>query len=420
MRSPTRDHVTPEAVGARAGRLRAFRSRDAAAQHGAARWRAARWCAAGLALLALACAPRGPLEHRLSGRALGTTWSLIVVDEDRSTTPEALRALADAALDEVDRAASTWRDDSELARFAKLAPGESMPLSEHLRVVLDEARFVHDQSGGAFDPTVAPLVALYGFGAGAHTVAPTEAERAAAHARVDFDAVVWGAALTAERPAAERPVGAATTAAATLSRTRGDITLDLSAIAKGYAVDVIAARLRAAGETRFLAEVGGELVLAGTRITGTPWSVSVDEPTEAPPFGPPGSPGRPLHAVLAVSDRGLATSGDYRQYGADAEGHRITHAIDPRAGRAVSNDVASVTVLAPTCMRADALATAVMVLGADDGLALLERLPDVEGLVLLHRPAAATGAPTFEERATTGFGLPQAVAHGSWARPRPE
>jgi thiamine biosynthesis lipoprotein len=368
----------PEATDGTVGRLRAF-------------WRRT---GPGLAVLAsacaLACTPSGPVVHRVGGRALGTTWSVVVVDDDRSSQPATLEALVNEALDEVDRAASTWREDSELARFARLAPGESMPLSEHLRVVLDESRVVHEESGGAFDPTVAPLVALYGFGAGARdaTTPPSEEERAEAHARVDFGAVRWDTT--------------------TLSRTRPDVTLDLSAIAKGYAVDVIAARLRAAGELRFLAEVGGELVLSGTRVSGDPWVVGVYEPVDAP-VGPPGALSGPVHLALGVSDRAVATSGDYRQYHTDAEGRQVTHAIDPRAGRAVSNEVASVTVIALNCMRADALATAVMVLGADEGLALLERLPDVEGFLLLHTApsGAATqaegGAPRFEERETSGF-----------------
>jgi len=370
MQSPRGCGATPEAVGVLAGRLRAF-------------------SALALSALALvACAPQGPAEHRVTGRALGTTWSVIVVDDDRSTTSAAVEALVTAALAEIDVSASTYRDDSELARFARLGPGERMPMSEHLRLVLDEARFAHERSGGAFDPTVAPLVALYGFGAGAADAPPTEEQRAAAHDKVDFDAVQW----------AQDAAGAWA-----LGRAREDVRLDLSAVAKGYAVDVIAARLRALGEGRFLAEVGGELVLAGTRVSGQPWVVAIDAPTEAPPLGPPGSPGRPLHALLAVSDRGLATSGDYRQYHKDNEGRRYTHAIDPRTGRAVSNEVASVTVIAPTCMRADAFATTVMVLGAERGLALLEELPDVEGMILLHplEGAAAGAAPV--ERATSGF-----------------
>lgn len=366
--------LSTEAIGARVGRLRAYPAAVVA-------------LVGGFALLwAAACSPTGPAVHRVNGHALGTTWSLIVVDDDRSSTPAALEALTVAALDEVDRAASTWRDDSELARFAALAPGAAMPLSEHLRAILNEARSVHERSGGAFDPTVGPLVALYGFGAGARDTAsepsePTEEERARAAARVDFAAVRWSADG--------------------LRRTRDDVVLDLSAIAKGHAVDVVAAHLRARGEARFLIEVGGELYLSGTRITGEPWVVGVDEPVTTPLTGPPGSAGRPVHVALSVADRAVATSGDYRAYRTDAAGRRVSHTIDPRAGRAVQNDVASVTVIAPTCMRADALATAVMVLGADAGLALLASVPDVEGLLLLH--ARGTDDDAIRERETPGF-----------------
>lgn len=366
-----------EAAGIRAGRLRAFFRGPVSV------------VTLSVATTFFGACNGGPTEPelqelRLSGAALGTSWSLVLVDEGSDADPAALEALVTAALDEVDRSASTWRGDSELASVAALEPGEPLAISAHLLTVLDEARFVHQSSQGAFDPTVAPLVALFGFGAGAAEEPPSEEARAAAHARLGFRAITWS-------PNPDAPGGV-------LHRARNDVTLDLSAIAKGYAVDLVAERLRASGERRFLIEVGGEDFASGTRITGTPWIIGIDEPTFAPPTGPPGSPGRPLHSRLALEDRGIATSGDYRQYRTDGDGRRITHAIDPRVGRPVANSVASVTVIAPTCMRADALATAVMVLGADEGLALLDSIDDVEGLLLLHRDGGG-----YEELTTRNF-----------------
>lgn len=330
-------------------------------------------CAPGLAILLVAagalgaCAPRSANVMDVDGRAIGTTWSLRVVDEEGDADPDRLRDLVERSLERVDAAASTWREDSEVSAAAALEPGDTLPITDDLVAILDAALEAYTVSGGAFDPTVGPLVAAHGFGAGAAEVEATPEALAAAAARLGFEAFQWSDGH--------------------LTRARSDVSLDLSGVAKGYAVDVAAEALLAAGEDRFLLEIGGELRVAGLRASGTPWVVGIYEPLE----------GRSIHGTVEVSDVAVATSGDYRAFRDLEDGTRVSHTIDPRSGRAARSGVASVTITAPDCARADALATAVMVLGADEGLALVESLPGVEAYLLLH---VRDG---FEVRSSSGF-----------------
>jgi thiamine biosynthesis lipoprotein len=141
----------------------------------------------------------------------------------------------------------------------------------------------------------------------------------------------------------------------------GGAILDLSSVAKGYAVDRLALRLEALGVRHYLVEAGGELRGAGVKTDGQPWWVELE--------GVPDAIGAPIpQSVVALHGLAVATSGDYRRYFHHAQ-RRVSHTLDPRSGYPIANDLASVTVLAPTCMAADALSTALTVMGADAGLA---------------------------------------------------
>ncbi len=175
-----------------------------------------------------------------------------------------------------------------------------------------------------------------------------------------------------------------------LVKRQASVTLDLSSIAKGYGVDQVAEVIRGEGFRDFLVEIGGEIYGAGSRRDGRPWRVGINRPrAEAAPDE--------IYRVAALRDAAFATSGDYRNYFV-RDGVRYSHVLDPRTGRPVTNGVVSVSVLAPDCTLADGLATAVMVMGADAGLALLERLPAVEGLVVVE-----TKDGRLEDHATSGF-----------------
>lgn len=297
-----------------------------------------------LALFVLAGCDSSPRTLAFGGDTMGTSYHVKIV-ETASPIPDDVEQGVFAALDAVDRAMTTWSDDSELMRLNRQPVGEAFALSPELFEVLSIAARVHGDSAGAFDPTVGPLVDLWGFGpVPGRDRAPAQAEIDALRDAIGYD----GLDLAADPPRATR---------------QRDIRLDLSAVAKGYGADRAAAYLRSLGLTDFMVEVGGEMVLAGHNQKGRPWQIAVETPR-------PGE--RAVQRIVGVSDRGLATSGDYRNY-FERDGVRFSHTIDPRTGRPIAHGIASVTVIMPTAAEADALATALMVMGERQALAFAEQ-----------------------------------------------
>ncbi|MEZ4268769.1 MAG: FAD:protein FMN transferase [Myxococcota bacterium] len=286
----------------------------------------------------------GPHETALSGPTMGTSWSVKLVTSGPATEAQEARARAaiTTALDAVNASMSTYAPDSELSRFNAAQTTEPVPASAMLLEVLTEAAATTAASGGAFDVTVGPLVRAWGFGADHAATPPDAAALEALRQRVGADKLVLD------------PV------ARTVRKTRPDVYVDLSAIAKGYGVDRVALALDALGFVDYMVEVGGEVRTRGHNRSGVPWQLGV----EAPVVGE-----RRVHSVVSLSGRSMATSGDYRNF-IERDGQRLSHTIDPRVGRPVAHAAASVTVVADTCMTADALATALNVLGPDEGMAL--------------------------------------------------
>jgi thiamine biosynthesis lipoprotein len=251
---------------------------------------------------------------------------------------------------------SNWREDAELSRFNHQAELTPFEFSSETRRVIDAALAIARETNGAFDPTVAPMLALWGFGPDAVFEQPTEEALARQRARVGWSLLAWDGE-------------------GRLLRRVPGVELDLSAIAKGYAVDAIVHELLRDRPLGLLVELGGEVRTFGTTLLAEPWRVGVQYP---------GSLGEGLDAVLALTGAALATSGDYRNLHV-VSGKRRSHVIDPRTGLPLDNRVASVTVVAPTCMEADAVATALMVLGPDAGMAWLEERPWLDAMLLLRR-----------------------------------
>ena len=314
-------------------------------------------------------APNVPAQA-LHGQTMGTTWSVRFHTSARWDL-HALHDAVQARLDRVVAQMSTWEADSDISRFNRADAGTWFPLPEDFANVLAAALDVAARSDGAFDPTVSPLVAAWGFGAHAGVRAhPSDA--ALAHARrsvgwkqLSFDQVA-GRALQ-----------------------RGGITLDLSAIAKGYGVDLVASLLRQRGIESALVEVGGELYGYGRKVDGQPWRVLVESSPDEEADNEGLEP-----RVLVLDGVAVATSGD-RWHAYERDGTRYSHTIDPRTGAPVHDVAAAVTVVAETAMHADAWATALTVMGTDAGLAhasalglaarFLERTP--EGLLERATPA---------------------------------
>ena len=290
--------------------------------------------AAVLVLLALA----GCQRVAVAGDAMGTTYAVQARCADWVPAERVATVVA-----QVEERMSTYQPESELSRFNRAPIGQPVAVSAPLYAVTATALRLAEETSGALDPTVAPLVALWGFGANASTTPPTASAIEAARAEVGYRRLALG-----QSPA-------------TFTK-EGPLTLDLSSVAKGYAVDQVAETLAAAGCASYLVELGGELRVAGGRPGGRPWRIGVESP----------SGGRPA-AVLAVYEGAIATAGDYRQV-RQVAGRRVSHVIDPRSGHPVAHGLASVTVVAPTALAADGYATALLVLGPEAGMRLAERL----------------------------------------------
>ena len=287
---------------------------------------------------------------------MGTYYRVRAVAD--SGDREAIRALVEQRLDAVDRAMSTYREDSEISRFNRLAAGESFVFAEETWAVLELAWRVREESRGAFDPTVGPLVDAWGFGAPGRALSPTPP--------ADDD-------LTALRQA----VGGIEFSSIDrrLLKLDARAALDLSAVAKGWAVDGVSEALLQAGYPNHLVEIGGEVRTSGHSSAADPWRIAIEQPPPRPAdsdsdshLEAPVTENPPaLQRVLPITDGALATSGDYRNYW-ERDGMRYSHTIDPRTGRPVEHSLASASAFHTSCAVADAYATALMVLGPEDGL----------------------------------------------------
>lgn len=291
------------------------------------------------------------------GRTMGTGYSVQLGDARAVTdvdgvgavpahggTLAALQAELAGALEHVEARLSTYRPGSELSRLNASEDGDWQPLSAASARVLGAALDASAASDGAFDATVGPLVNLWGFGPeGTATSAPAAGDVVRTLERVGSGNV--------ELERADGNGGAA------VRKRRPDAYLDLSGIAKGDAVDRLAGRLDARGHASYLVEIGGELRARGRKPDGSAWRVAIERPVAGR---------RAVYRVVELRDAAIATSGDYRNF-FDAGGRRYSHSIDPRSGRPVAHELASVSVIASSTMTADALSTALMIMGPADG-----------------------------------------------------
>ncbi len=279
-----------------------------------------------------------------AGATMGTSYSVKVAGLPPTADQARIAAEIQARLDRINSLMSTYDPDSELSRFNASESDNWFPVSRETAEVVAEAIRVGDLSGGALDVTVGPLVDLWSFGPTARPegVVPSQEEIAAAMAGVGYSRLQVrsdGLAVRKLSPACR---------------------VDLSAVAKGFAVDQVAEGLEQLGIGRYMVEVGGEVRTSGRNARGRPWQIAVEVPTTT---------GRGVQRIIPLGDRALATSGDYRNY-FEHDGVRFCHIINPRTGRPVNHRLASVSILASTCMEADAQATALFVLGPDEGLQL--------------------------------------------------
>lgn len=315
----------------------------------------------------------------LNGETMGTYYRVLINRRDGQKT-ESLQSGIDRLLDRIEDQMSTWRPESELSRFNASGSTDWFDVSKETAFVVAESLRIAEQSGGAFDPTVGPLIDLWSFGSRQATPRiPTDEEIATARSRTGWQKVQ----VRTDPPA--------------LQKSQPEIRLDLSAIAKGYGVDAVSNWLVERGEPDHLVEIGGEDRGRGLKPDGSAWRIGVQSPGGMPPEQSGGA----IFQIVALNDQSIATSGDYQNY-FEVDGKRYSHTIDPATGRPITHDVASVSVLAESCMVADGWATALSVLGPEKGLKLA-RTQQRPVLMLVR------GQPRFDVLTTPGWSPVEAI-----------
>ncbi len=297
-----------------------------------------------LMTLALAACKRGADDITLTGQTMGTNYTVVAVDPDKSLTKEKLLEAIESSLSQTDKQMSNWNPQSEISQINASRSTDPIEISPEMDYLLRAAQEVHMASDGQFDLTVGPLIELWGFGKkGADSEIPSDAEIAATLDLIGQTSSVKldGGKLLKLKPEAE---------------------MYLAAIGKGFGVDQLGATLESFGITNYMVEIGGDLLAKGNNPDGVPWNIAIETPDSSKVE---------IMSVVRISDYGMATSGDYRNY-FEEDGVRYSHIIDSKTGRPVAHTTASVTVLTDNAMMADAWATALLVVGRERGLEIAE------------------------------------------------
>ena len=304
---------------------------------------------------------RRPTTTAYYGQAMGTTWSVQLADTPKSNVQSEIQK----QLNIVNMLMSTYQPDSEISRFNR-HDTSVFALSKDTAFVVQASQQLASQSNGAFDITIGPAVNAWGFGFPPSLKPATESEISALTNHVGFEHL--------------------TIKDTEVQKDHPDTKIDLSAIAKGYAVDKVAAHLRSLGYENFLVEVGGEIFAQGHKDEG-PWLVGIEQPTETQGA---------VQLVLPLENAAMATSGDYRNY-KERDGKRYSHTIDPRTLNPIAHNVASISVIAPSVMLADGWATALNVLGEEEAFRLAEEY-DLSIYMLIREEDG-----TFRSRSNAAF-----------------
>jgi thiamine biosynthesis lipoprotein len=297
---------------------------------------------------------------KFAGLTMGTFYRVEIVGHDLSRTEiRATKAKVDMVLLGVNDAMSTYIPESDISRFNVSDSIEEFDASGSLSHVAEAALVVSRESDGAFDPTVGPLVNLWGFGSeDVGDEIPTQAQIDEVRKSVGYQH------LSIPKPG-------------TLQKAVPGLQLDLGAVAKGAGVDMVLYLLNDSGYSNVLVEVGGEIAVSGHNKRGKSWKISIETPEMDAGIGE----GR--YAILSLGKGAVATSGDYRNY-KEEDGRHYSHVINPKTGWPVTNGVASVTVVAKDCMTADALATALMVLGPEKGLNFMIKQEGADAMIVVR------------------------------------
>ncbi|QRY78596.1 FAD:protein FMN transferase [Pseudomonas sp. PDNC002] len=309
----------------------------------------------------------GQSIERFGGPTMGSSYTVQYVPAGKAPEAAKLKAEVDTILASLDEQFSTYRDDSVVSRFNALPAGACMALPADMLTLWRYGEQLSQQSGGAFDLTVEPLMNLWGFGPQSRREqVPAPADLQRERARVGHQHLRLGGEQLCKDV---------------------DAQLDFDSIVAGYAVDRVSAHLAELGLTDYLVEITGELKAVGHKPDGTPWRIALEVPS--------GERARQVERSVAVDGFGLSTSGDYRNYFEEG-GQRYSHTFDPRSGTPVRHALAAVTVADAQALRADGLSTLLMVLGPEEGYTFAER----NGLAAFFIVREGEG---FVTRATTRF-----------------
>lgn len=293
-------------------------------------------------------------EHILTGQTMGTFYTIKFISAKKESL-SLWQKKVDIRLEEVNKRLSIFDPDSEISRFNHSPENIPFAMSQDFYQVLKDCQIIFQQTKGAWDGTVKPLVDLWGFGTKNRAEdLPLPGKIHQALDRTGFQHLVLGDKI--------------------LIKKKSDITLDLGSIAKGYGVDEIGRVFSGAGIKNFLIEIGGELKASGKNKKNMAWTVGITLPEK-------NSLAHPIYQVVSLENTAIATSGNYRNF-FEQNGRFYSHIIDPKTGYPVKNQVVSASVIAPACALADGLATALMVMDIDKGIDLINAIPGTECLII--------------------------------------
>ena len=308
-------------------------------------------------------------NKKINGFALGTSYSISYAD--LSLNENILEKEVDSILKIINSSMSTYLPDSDISRINN---GDSLVIvDKHFQKVYNTAKLVWEKTGGYFDPTVGALVNAYGFGPEPSANVVSDEMRDEILTYTGWDKTY----LTTKK---------------TIQKTNPKLSIDFNALAKGYAVDLISDHLRSKNISSFLVEIGGEIVAQGfSPKTKKVWRIAIDDPNQ--------SDERKFIKLIRLNNTALATSGNYRKYKINKEtGKRSVHSINPKTGNSFPTEVLSASVLAETCMIADAYATALMVMPFTDSMALIEGESNLEAYWIIENEDGGV-----EEIVSSGF-----------------
>ena len=309
----------------------------------------------------------------IHGKTMGTSYSIRIVPSiDLQINKEEIQFGLDSLLSEIDRQMSTYRLDSEISIFNSMNKNEAIHISDEFAIVLKRAIYWGEMTKGAFDVSVLPSILLWRKGKPDREYPdqwepPTDLESVMEMVKVDFKKINLNRN--------------------NLIKSFLDQMIDLNAIAKGWGVDQLFEYMRDAGMKNFMVEIGGEVRTIGKNNKGSHWKIGIDKPMIGT------VPGEQIYSVVSVSNQAMATSGNYRNF-KEYDNVPYSHIINPRTGRPTQSNIASVTVVAPNCMDADALATALNVMEVEEGLELVESLDGFEAFWIIKENEELRSVPS--------------------------